>query len=544
MKRVVVLLVTLTLIAGAVGCPADPGLLPDPDPDPSPPAEYGLTLSSSLGGQVTTPGEGTFAYEEGSTISLVAQAEEGYRFVNWTGDVATVADAGAARTTITMNGDYSVTADFVAVCLLTVVSTEGGSVTVPGEGTFTYDIGTVVGLAAVPNPGHRFLNWAGDIDSIGDPNSAQTTIAMNDNHSISVDFEAGYAIHDTLLEGLSTPYIHARDELGRVYFTQFDPLADACRINRLDPVTGESVQFVEHQDARVRALSLDGQGNIYYVLKLFAEPPMAQIRKLQTGAMMSQVLFSIVESDRWIRTLAVDWSGNVYFVLQSGEEHQYLPGSELRRITAGTTMTETLLVLEDSLEMSNVSVDDDRSVLFFTSNTQEASRIYGFDLESETAVTVLEKTAENLGRIAYLATRANGELYYLYRQRSELDDTVQFGYLEIGRFAPQALEIHQSPEILVADDLDQGVIVWRTTTPSCFAVSDIGDVFFDIGLYQHGPLEQTQVGVFWFDPLTGAYVALVEGTIEEVYALTFALDNEGNLYYAASNLDTIVRISR
>jgi len=112
MKRVVVLLVTLALIAGAVGCPADPGLLPDPDPDPSPPLEYGLTLSSSLGGQVTTPGEGTFAYEAGSTISLVAQAEEGYRFVNWTGDVATVADAGAARTTITMNRDYNITANF------------------------------------------------------------------------------------------------------------------------------------------------------------------------------------------------------------------------------------------------------------------------------------------------------------------------------------------------------------------------------------------------------------------------------------------------
>ena len=242
--------------------------------------------------------------------------------------------------------------------------------------------------------------------------------------------------------------------------------------------------------------------------------------------------------------MAVDWSGNVYFVLESGGAHQYLPGSELLRIAAGTTTAETLLALEDSLEMSSVSVIDERNALCFIANTQEVSRIYRFDLESKTAVIMLERTAENLGRIAYLVTRVNGEMYYLYRQRSNYADPVQVGYLEIGRFAPQALDIHQSPEILVADDLDRGVHVWRTTTYGFFAVSDVGDVFFDIGLYQHGLLDQTLVGVFWFDPLTRAYVALVEGTLEEVYALTFALDNNGNLYYAASNLDTMVRISR
>ena len=38
---------------------------------------------------------------------------EGYRFVEWTGDVGTIADVYAATTTITMNGDYSITANFV-----------------------------------------------------------------------------------------------------------------------------------------------------------------------------------------------------------------------------------------------------------------------------------------------------------------------------------------------------------------------------------------------------------------------------------------------
>lgn len=76
--------------------------------------EYNLTISSTEGGSVTTPGQGTgsFTYDEGEVVDLVAVAEEGCHFVNWTGNVDTIADASAAATTITMNGDYLITANF------------------------------------------------------------------------------------------------------------------------------------------------------------------------------------------------------------------------------------------------------------------------------------------------------------------------------------------------------------------------------------------------------------------------------------------------
>jgi len=75
-------------------------------------ARYNLTISSTEGGEVTTPGEGTFTYAEGTVVNLVAEAEEGYYFINWAGDVGIVADTGAATTTITMNGNYYVEANF------------------------------------------------------------------------------------------------------------------------------------------------------------------------------------------------------------------------------------------------------------------------------------------------------------------------------------------------------------------------------------------------------------------------------------------------
>jgi hypothetical protein len=78
-------------------------------------AIYELSISSTEGVSVIEPGEGVFSYDEGTVVDLVAEAEEEYRFVEWTGDVGTIADVYAAETTITMNGDYSISANFEKV---------------------------------------------------------------------------------------------------------------------------------------------------------------------------------------------------------------------------------------------------------------------------------------------------------------------------------------------------------------------------------------------------------------------------------------------
>jgi uncharacterized repeat protein (TIGR02543 family) len=73
---------------------------------------YDLTVSSTAGGTVTTPGEGTFPYDAGTNVSLVAAADVGYQFTGWTGDTENIEDPASADTTITMDGEYSVTANF------------------------------------------------------------------------------------------------------------------------------------------------------------------------------------------------------------------------------------------------------------------------------------------------------------------------------------------------------------------------------------------------------------------------------------------------
>jgi hypothetical protein len=46
-------------------------------------------------------------------VNLVASADGGYVFDNWAGDVVTVDNVNSATTTITMNGDYAITANFL-----------------------------------------------------------------------------------------------------------------------------------------------------------------------------------------------------------------------------------------------------------------------------------------------------------------------------------------------------------------------------------------------------------------------------------------------
>jgi hypothetical protein len=150
--------------------------------------QHNLTTGSTEGGSVTTPGEGTRTYDEGEAVNLVATPDPGYRFVNWTGDVGTIANANAATTTITMNGDYSVTANFAVAYNLIISSTEGGNVTTPGEGTYTYHKGEVVNLVAEVDTGCRFVNWTGDVSAIADVSAATTTITMNGSYSITANF--------------------------------------------------------------------------------------------------------------------------------------------------------------------------------------------------------------------------------------------------------------------------------------------------------------------------------------------------------------------
>ena len=154
---------------------------------------YTLAITTTEGGSVTTPGEGTFPYSQGTVVNLTGEAEAGHRFVNWTGNVSTIANVNAISTNITMNNSYSIMANFEEIPTvqyqLAINSTEGGNVATPGEGLFTYDEGTAVNLVAEAEECYRFVDWTGDVPTLGNVTAAITTTIVNGDYCITANFE-------------------------------------------------------------------------------------------------------------------------------------------------------------------------------------------------------------------------------------------------------------------------------------------------------------------------------------------------------------------
>jgi hypothetical protein len=110
MRRISIFLIIVALIAGMVGCSGSGG-------NGNGGESYTLIVDITAGGAVAVnnviiPGKAMFIYQPGTVVSLNATPDADYQFINWTGDVATIYNANAAVTNITMDGSYNITANF------------------------------------------------------------------------------------------------------------------------------------------------------------------------------------------------------------------------------------------------------------------------------------------------------------------------------------------------------------------------------------------------------------------------------------------------
>jgi uncharacterized repeat protein (TIGR02543 family) len=114
-------------------------------------AEVSLSSNPTIGG--TTSGAGTFRKD--TAINLVATANAGYSFVNWTQNGTPVSTTPVYQ--FTMNGNKALVANFTLqlVVGITTNPAEGGTTT--GAGTYTP--GANVTVTATPNSGYTFTNW-------------------------------------------------------------------------------------------------------------------------------------------------------------------------------------------------------------------------------------------------------------------------------------------------------------------------------------------------------------------------------------------------
>jgi hypothetical protein len=95
------------------------------------PGSYPVTVSSTAGGSVTTPGEGQFNYEEGETIWLRAEPDPGFTFTGWSGNIVDTRNP----LLMTVTGSMQIQANFVAVLSGLHVDDDAPGDPAPGDPT-------------------------------------------------------------------------------------------------------------------------------------------------------------------------------------------------------------------------------------------------------------------------------------------------------------------------------------------------------------------------------------------------------------------------
>jgi len=149
----------------------------------TPVVKYTLSVSASEGGTVDKTGG---SYDEGSSVVITAIPDEGYEFIEWSGD----ASGNTNPLSLTMTGDKTITATFGRIQYTLNVGVVGqGSVAKevinPAKTSEEYNSGTVVRLNATPDTGWIFKSWSGS--------STQTTneidVAIDATKSVTATFE-------------------------------------------------------------------------------------------------------------------------------------------------------------------------------------------------------------------------------------------------------------------------------------------------------------------------------------------------------------------
>jgi len=152
---------------------------------------YSLNITSSDHGDVTTPGEGTFNRSMGQQVSIAATASDScWQFYRWEGNTDTIADVNASSTTITMNDDYSITANFsIRQYNLTLSAAPGAGGSPTGNGP--YDCNVSATIHANINPCYTFNGWTGPAVTAGKvaaPSSPDTTVQMDGNYTVTANY--------------------------------------------------------------------------------------------------------------------------------------------------------------------------------------------------------------------------------------------------------------------------------------------------------------------------------------------------------------------
>lgn len=168
-----------------------------------PPGNFAVNLSSSPAAGGTTTGSG--AYAIGTSVTVVATANAGYTFVNWTENGNAVSASSSYQFTIIAN--RTLVANYRAIpaaqFAVTLTSSPVAGGTTDGEGS--YPSGTSVTITSATNPGYTFTNWTDKTTGLPVSTSPSYTFALAGNRAFVANFTLNtYTLTVTAINGTVT----------------------------------------------------------------------------------------------------------------------------------------------------------------------------------------------------------------------------------------------------------------------------------------------------------------------------------------------------
>jgi uncharacterized repeat protein (TIGR02543 family) len=153
--------------------------------------QFNLDLTA-VNGSITANPPGPYYY--GDEVTLTAAADTGYHFTGWSGD----AEGDSSTTTLYINGNKSVTANFAINTYGLTINTTGSGSVGANPASSEYEHGTQVELSAEADLGWTFAGWSGDLQGTENPQSlimdgpkSVSAVFTQDEYTLTITAEHG-----------------------------------------------------------------------------------------------------------------------------------------------------------------------------------------------------------------------------------------------------------------------------------------------------------------------------------------------------------------
>ena len=221
----------------------------------SAPTYYNISVMVNPADAGTATGEGS--YLQGTQCTLVANANEGYQFVNWMKNNQVVSTNATYTFTVNENGYY--TANFELKSFkITAVADPADGATIIGAGVYNY--GEQATLTVEPKLHYTFINWTENgeiIDTI-----PTITIEVMENHTITANL---YYFDGTVEQDAKTITVYP-NPVDNTIFIEADKSVNHVEIYNL---TGMMMFSQEYDSEKVEIEVSALQSGVYFIKMTF-----------------------------------------------------------------------------------------------------------------------------------------------------------------------------------------------------------------------------------------------------------------------------------